>query len=97
MDASERTSRASDSRRFWRLSLRARLLLLVVATGGWAVHVLWIGTAIFLFGAIHYMLWGRLMLQQTAGEREEEEVRRRAEEREQKELEASSNGYRRSP
>jgi phosphotransferase system glucose/maltose/N-acetylglucosamine-specific IIC component len=73
------------------------LLLLVVATGGWAVHVLWIGTAIFLFGAIHYLLWGRLMLHQTAREREEEDVRRRAEEREGRESEAGSNRIRRLP
>ena len=52
-------------------------LLLVVATGGWAVYVIGISAAIFLFGAIHYLLWGRLMLQQTAGDREEEEMRER--------------------
>ena len=47
-------------------------LLLTVATGGWAFYIIGIGTAIFLFGTIHYLLWGRMMLQQTAGDREEE-------------------------
>jgi hypothetical protein len=67
-------------------------LLLVVATGGWAVYVIWIGAAIFLFGAIHYLLWGRMMLQQTAGDREEEEMRQRAEEREEEPPAPGSNG-----
>ena len=57
------------------------LLLLVFATGGWAIHVVWIGVAIVLFGLIHYAVWGQWMLRQTAGEREEEEVRQKAEAR----------------
>ena len=73
------------------------LVLLVLATGGWAVHVLWIAAAVAMFGLVHYLLWGRLMLRQTAGEREEEEVRRRAEERERQEAEPGSNGFRRRP
>ena len=73
------------------------LLLLVVATGGWAVYVVWIGAGIFLFGLLHYLLWGRLMLQQTAGEREEEEARRRAEQRERDGPGPHVNGIRRLP
>jgi threonine/homoserine/homoserine lactone efflux protein len=71
------------------------LLLLILATGGWAVHIVWITAAILGFGGVHYLLWGRTMLQQTAGEREEEEVRRRAEERERQEADPHSNGVRR--
>ena len=55
------------------------LVVIVLATGGWAVYVVGVATAIVGFGAIHYFLWGRLMLQQTAGEREEDELRQRAE------------------
>ena len=71
------------------------LLLLVLATGGWAIHIVWITAAILGFGGIHYLLWGRTMLQQTAGEREEEEMRRRAEEREREKADHHSNGVRR--
>ena len=57
------------------------LMLVVLATGGWAMYVVWVGGAILLFGLIHYGLWGQWMLRQTAGEREEEETRRKAEAR----------------
>jgi sugar phosphate permease len=68
-------------------------LLLVVATGGWAVNVIGVAVAVFLFGAIHYLLWGRLMLQKTAGDREEEELRRRVEEMDDEPPEHGSNGF----
>ncbi len=68
-------------------------LLLVVATGGWAMYVIWIGGAIFLFGGIHYLLWGRMMLRQTAGDREEEELRQRIAEREDEPPAPESNGF----
>lgn len=58
------------------------LAVLVLATGGWAMYVVWIAGAIAAFGLIHYLLWGQWMLRQTAGEREEEEIRRKAEGRE---------------
>jgi small-conductance mechanosensitive channel len=70
-------------------------LLLIVATGGWAIYAIWIGAAIVLFGAIHYLLWGRMMLQQTAGDREVEEMRQRAEEREEEPPAPGSNGIKR--
>lgn len=72
-------------------------VLLVLATGGWAVYMIGIGAAIASFGAIHYVLWGRLMLHQTAGEREEEELRRRAEERGGDESGPASHGIQRFP
>ncbi len=58
------------------------LMLVALATGGWAMYVVWVGGAIAAFGLIHYGLWGQWMLRQTAGEREEEEVRQKAEARE---------------
>ena len=67
-------------------------LLLVVATGGWAVYVIGVAGAIFVFGAMHYLLWGREMLQQTAGDREEEEMRQRIEERDEEPPAPGSNG-----
>jgi len=73
------------------------LLLLVVATGGWAAHVVWIGAAIFLFGLVHYLLWGRLLTRQTAGEREEEEVRQQVEERLRNRPGPGDDGIRRAP
>jgi Flp pilus assembly protein TadB len=68
-------------------------LLLVVATGGWAVYVIGVAVAIFLFGGFHYLLWGRSMLQQTAGDREEEELRRKIEEMDDEPPEHGSNGF----
>jgi hypothetical protein len=67
-------------------------LLLIVATGGWAVYVIGVAGAIFLFGAMHYLLWGRAMLQQTAGDREEEELRQRIEEDEEEPPGPGANG-----
>jgi len=58
------------------------LMLVVLATGGWAMYVVWVGGAIMAFGLIHYGLWGQWMSRQTAGEREEEEGRQKAEARE---------------
>ncbi|HVS33949.1 MAG TPA: hypothetical protein VMS17_00075 [Gemmataceae bacterium] len=73
------------------------LLVLVLATGGWAAYILWVGGFVALFGLIHYLLWGRLLLRQTAGERQEEDVRRRIEEREDDEPRPGANGIRRFP
>lgn len=68
------------------------LVLLVLATGGWAVYLLWIAGGVGAFALLHYLLWGRLLLRQTAGEREEEELRRRAEEREQNQAAPGRDG-----
>jgi hypothetical protein len=53
------------------------LLVLVVITGSYFVYLLGIIAAIVAFGAFHYLLWGRDLLQQTAGESEEEQLRLR--------------------
>ena len=74
------------------------LLLVVLATGGWAVHVVWIGAAIVLFGLIHYAVWGRWMQgEKTAGDLDEEEVRRQAEAKERGPSADGSDHVRRFP
>ena len=70
--AGERRTTAA-ARRAWPFCSPARswascCVLLILATGGWAVYLVWIVAAIGLFGLIHYLLWGRLLLRQTAGE-----------------------------
>ena len=57
------------------------VVVTILATGGWAVYVIGVAIAIVGFGAIHYFLWGRVMLHQTIGEREEDEVRQQGEAR----------------
>lgn len=54
------------------------LLLLIFLTGGFILYELLVAASIIAFGAFHYFLWGRLLSQQTAGEREEEQLRQRA-------------------
>jgi uncharacterized protein (DUF58 family) len=68
-------------------------LVLVVATGGWVGYVIGVVLAIFLFGTIHYLLWGRSLLRQTAAEREEEEMRKRIEDMDKEPPEHGSNGF----
>jgi len=73
------------------------LVVVVLATDGWALGLLGIGAAVFLFGLIHYVLWGRLLLRETAGEREQEELRREDEARADEWPGPGSNGVRRLP
>jgi len=54
------------------------LLLLALISGGYFVYLLLILIAIGAFGSFHYLLWGRLLSEETAGEREEEQLRQRA-------------------
>jgi hypothetical protein len=54
------------------------LLLLVLISGGYFIYLVGIIAALGAFGGIHYLLWGRLLAQETAGEREEEDLRLRA-------------------
>jgi hypothetical protein len=51
------------------------LLFLVVITWGWLLYAVLAVLGIGLFALINYFLWGRSMMAQTAGEREEEQVR----------------------
>jgi hypothetical protein len=47
--------------------------------------VVLLGGGMFLLGMFHYVLWGRAFSQETAGEREEEQLRQRAAEVESEE------------
>jgi fatty acid desaturase len=71
------------------------LVVLIMATGGWAVYVVGVAVAIVGFAAVHYFLWGRMMMHQTLGEREEEEVRQQVETRLKERSRADSNGIQR--
>jgi hypothetical protein len=51
----------------------------VILTGGLFLWLLIGAAGIGIFGAFHYLLWGRAFSQETAGEREEEELRAEAE------------------
>lgn len=55
------------------------LFVLILITQGAIFYVLPVLGGITLFSWLHYLWWGRLMDQETAGEREEEELRRQAE------------------
>jgi hypothetical protein len=55
------------------------LLFLILVTGGFFLYVLLVGGLVAAFGGLHYLLWGRGLSEQTAGEREEAEVRARME------------------
>ncbi len=54
-------------------------LLLSVATGGYFVYVAGVIVAVVGITAMHYALWGRMLDESVAAEREEEEARQRAE------------------
>jgi hypothetical protein len=55
------------------------LVFFVILTGGIFLWLLIGAAGIAIFGAFHYLLWGRAFSQETAGEREEEELRAEAE------------------
>jgi hypothetical protein len=54
------------------------LLVLILLTGGWFVYLALLAGGMALFGLLHYVLWGRGLTRETAGEREEEQLHRRA-------------------
>jgi fatty acid desaturase len=60
-------------------------LVLIVIGNGLVEAVVLIGGGMFLLGMFHYLLWGRALSQETAGEREEEQLRQRAAEVESEE------------
>jgi hypothetical protein len=55
------------------------VMMLVLITGGWLLYLVYVVAGMAVFGAVHYFLWGRVMLQQTAAERERERRRERDE------------------
>jgi hypothetical protein len=62
------------------LGLGGFLFFLALISGGFFLWVYLIVAIIGAFAGLHYLLWGRGMMASTAGEREEEEARARAEE-----------------
>ena len=54
-------------------------VFLNILTGGLFLWLLIGAAGIGVLGAFHYLLWGRSFSQETAGEREEEELRREVE------------------
>jgi hypothetical protein len=61
-------------------SMAAALILfaLVLIGGGYFICLVGILAAMTAFGGLHYVLWGRLLVRETAGEREEDLLRERA-------------------
>jgi hypothetical protein len=55
------------------------LLFMILVTGGFFFYVLLGVGVIAALGFINYLLWGRSMMQATAGEREEAELKAREE------------------
>jgi hypothetical protein len=50
-------------------------VFLNILTGGLFLWLLFAAAGIGVFGVFHYLLWGRAFSQETAGEREEEQLR----------------------
>jgi hypothetical protein len=49
-----------------------------ILTGGFLIYILAVVAVAGLVGGLHYLLWGRAMTEETAGEREELETQDRA-------------------
>jgi hypothetical protein len=60
------------------VSLGFFLLVLIFISGGFFFYVLLITLGLFGVALFHYVVWGRAMTQEVAGEREEEQLRQRA-------------------
>ena len=69
-------------------------VFLNILTGGLFLWLLLAAAGIGVFGAFHYLLWGRSFSRETAGEREEEELRAQVDDGDR--LYGESDGYRRS-
>ncbi len=55
------------------------LFMLILITGGTIVYVLPVMGGVALLMGVHYLWWGKTMNEETAGEREEEQLRQQAE------------------
>jgi high-affinity Fe2+/Pb2+ permease len=55
-------------------------VLLIFLTGGWFFYVGGSISGLVLLGLVHYVVWGRALSEQVAGEREEMELLERARE-----------------
>jgi hypothetical protein len=56
------------------------LFVFTILTGGFLLYIMAVLAVATVVGWMHYLLWGRALTQQTAGDREEMEARERAEE-----------------
>lgn len=54
------------------------VLVLIFLSGGFFLYCVLAVAAFLLIAAFHYVLWGHAFTQETAGEREEEQLRQRA-------------------
>jgi hypothetical protein len=54
------------------------LLVMVLLTGGFVFYIVLCVMAAVSFGSLHWLLWGKLLTDLTAGEREEERLLQRA-------------------
>jgi hypothetical protein len=55
------------------------LFVFTILTGGFLIYILAVVAVVAVVGGLHYLLWGRAMMEGTAGEREELEERERGE------------------
>ena len=80
MDVNQRPRRQTFLTVFLALLLGAfALLVLILVSGGFFLYVIYLALAIAGIAMIHYVLWGRALSREVAGEREEEQLRQRAE------------------
>jgi hypothetical protein len=56
------------------------LLVLVMVTGGFFLYIVGFFVAVAALACFHWLVWGKLLTQYTAGEREEEALLERARE-----------------
>jgi arginine exporter protein ArgO len=61
------------------LAVGGFLFFLTLISGGWVIYFLEVVLALIAFAGLHYLLWGRMMMDETAGEREEAELQAKAE------------------
>jgi hypothetical protein len=71
------------------------LLVLILISGGFFFYVLEVALGVAAFIGLHYLLWGRALSMQVAGEREEEQLRERAAATEWPEEEEEQRAFRR--
>lgn len=54
---------------------------LILITGGFFFYLVQVLAVMAVLGGLHYFLWGKMFSDEVAGEREEEQLRQRAEAR----------------
>jgi fatty acid desaturase len=61
------------------LALGGFVFFFTLISGGWFIYFVLIVLAMVAFGGLHYLLWGRLMMRETVGEREDAAQQAKAE------------------